>query len=100
MFFRDNTEIKNSDKYKVEIGERHAILTIKHSDRTDDGPYRLQCENDLGSDSAIIKLAINGSFGTFSRLRRFRIIAKLWLTTASWFQLNWSKWSLQANPFW
>jgi hypothetical protein len=59
-WFRNEQEVKNNDKYKVEIGERHAILTIKNADRTDDGPYRLQLENDLGTDSAIIKIAVNG----------------------------------------
>ena len=57
---RDNNELKNNEKYKIEIGERHAILTIKNADRSDDGPYRIQCENDLGTDSAIIKIAVNG----------------------------------------
>jgi len=59
MWLRESDEIKNSDKYKVEVGDRHAILTIRKADRTDDGPYRLQLENDLGSDSAIIKIAVN-----------------------------------------
>jgi len=59
-WLRGENEIKNSDKYKVEVGERHAILTIRNSDRMDDGPYRLELDNDLGTDSAIIKIAING----------------------------------------
>jgi len=59
---RGDNEIKNSDKYKVEVGERHAILTIRNSDRTDDGPYRLELDNDLGTDSAIIKVAVNGTY--------------------------------------
>ena len=58
---RGDNEIKNSDKFKVDVGERHAILTIRNSDRMDDGPYRLELENDLGTDSAIIKIAINGT---------------------------------------
>jgi serine/threonine protein kinase len=58
-WFRDNNEIKSNDKYKVEVGDRHAILTIRNGDRLDDGPYRLQLDNDLGTDSAIIKLAVN-----------------------------------------
>lgn len=27
----------------------------------DDGPYRLSLENDLGTDSAVIKIQINGN---------------------------------------
>jgi len=61
-WMRGDNEIKNSDKYKVEVGERHAILTIRNSDRMDDGPYRLELDNDLGTDSAIIKIAVNGTF--------------------------------------
>ena len=60
-WLRGENEIKNSDKYKVEVGDRHAILTIRNSDRMDDGPYRLELDNDLGTDSAIIKIAINGT---------------------------------------
>jgi len=59
-WMRGDNEIKNSDKYKVEVGERHAILTIRNSDRMDDGSYRLELDNDLGTDSAIIKIAVNG----------------------------------------
>ena len=60
-WMRGDNEIKTGDKYKVEVGERHAILTIRKGDRTDDGPYRLELDNDLGTDSAIIKIAINGT---------------------------------------
>ena len=60
-WLRGENEIKNSDKYKVEVGDRHAILTIRNSDRMDDGLYRLELDNDLGTDSAIIKIAINGT---------------------------------------
>lgn len=42
------------------MGERHAILTVHNAERKDDGPYRLQLDNDLGTDSAIIKVAVNG----------------------------------------
>ena len=59
-WLRGDNELKTGDKYKVDVGERHAILTIRNSDRMDDGPYRLELENDLGTDSAIIKIAING----------------------------------------
>jgi serine/threonine protein kinase/predicted RNA-binding protein with TRAM domain len=59
VWLRDGEELKNGDKYRIDIGDRHAILTIRKADRTDDGPYRLQLDNDLGTDSAIIKIAVN-----------------------------------------
>jgi len=59
-WLRDNDEIKSDAKFKVEVGDRHAILTIRNADRADDGPYRLLLENDLGTDSAVIKIAVNG----------------------------------------
>jgi len=67
VWMRDDKELKNNDKFKVEIGERHAILTIKNADRLDDGPYRIQCDNDLGTDSAIIKIAVNGEHSLVTR---------------------------------
>ena len=59
-WIRDGDDIKQGGKFRVETGDRHAILTIKGADKMDDGPYRLQLENDLGTDSAIIKIQING----------------------------------------
>ncbi|RUS77263.1 hypothetical protein EGW08_014977, partial [Elysia chlorotica] len=46
-------------RFHSEITERHAILTIKDASKLDDGPIRLQLENDLGSDSAVLKVQIN-----------------------------------------
>ena len=45
---------------QIELGERHAYLTIKKGMKSDDGPYRLTLDNDLGSDSAVINVNING----------------------------------------
>jgi len=59
-WLKDNVEIADNSKFKVELLERHAILTIYKAQRSDDGPYRLQLDNDLGTDSAIIKIAVNG----------------------------------------
>lgn len=61
-WLRDNNEIKSDAKFKVEVGDRHAILTIRNADRSDDGPYRLQLDNELGTDSAVIKIAVNGEW--------------------------------------
>lgn len=61
-WFRDNVEIQSNSKFKVELRERHALLTISNAVRSDGGVFRLQLDNELGSDSAIIKIAVNGEF--------------------------------------
>ena len=57
---RDTVEMKSGGRFNIEVGDRHAFLTIKAADKADDGPYRLVLENDLGSDSAVIKVQVNG----------------------------------------
>ena len=59
-WIRDSDELTNGGRYKIDVGDRHAFLTIKKADKADDGPYRLTLENDLGSDSAVIKVQVNG----------------------------------------
>jgi hypothetical protein len=44
------------------LQERHAILTIRDGSKLDTGPYRLLAENELGMDSAIIKIQISGMY--------------------------------------
>jgi hypothetical protein len=44
------------------LQERHAILTIRDGSKLDTGPYRLLAENDLGMDSAVIKIQISGMY--------------------------------------
>lgn len=61
-WFRDGEEIKGRN-YVQEVTDRHAILTIKEANKGNDGPYRLALENDLGTDSAIIKIQVNGELG-------------------------------------
>jgi serine/threonine protein kinase len=58
-WIRDTEELRNSGRYNIEVGDRHAFLTIKKGDKADDGPYRLTLENDLGTDSAVIKIQVN-----------------------------------------
>lgn len=50
----------SDDRFVQEVTERHAILTIKDASKLDDGPYRLQLENELGSDSSVLKVQVNG----------------------------------------
>lgn len=42
--------------------ERHAILTIRDVNKDDSAQYRVVADNDLGTDSAIIKIQISGNF--------------------------------------
>ncbi|KAL8565325.1 hypothetical protein ACOMHN_029021 [Nucella lapillus] len=57
-WLRDGEELRGS-RYHSDVTERHALLTIKDASKEDDGPYRLTLENNLGSDSAVIKIQIN-----------------------------------------
>lgn len=58
---RDNEEIESGVHYSVETGERHAILTIKQAAQEDNGNYRLIVSNELGEDTCVIKVQINGN---------------------------------------
>ncbi|MPC46234.1 Twitchin [Portunus trituberculatus] len=51
--------IESGSHYAVETQQRHAILTIRDVTNLDTGNYRLTAENELGSDSAIIKIQIS-----------------------------------------
>lgn len=46
--------------YALQVTERHAFLTIKEADKSDGGVYRLDLENQLGSDSANLTFTVNG----------------------------------------
>lgn len=59
---KEGEEIESGLKYDVSVGERHALLTIRDVHKYDNGPYRIVAENELGVDSAIIKVQINGTF--------------------------------------
>ncbi|KAG8238874.1 hypothetical protein J437_LFUL018785 [Ladona fulva] len=56
---REGETIESGGHYAVERKERHAILTIRDGSKIDSGPYRVTAENDLGMDSAIIKIQIS-----------------------------------------
>lgn len=59
MWVREGEIIETGGHYAVEVKERHAILTIRDGSKLDSGPYRITAENDLGQDSAIIKIQIS-----------------------------------------
>ncbi|XP_013785867.1 twitchin-like, partial [Limulus polyphemus] len=51
--------IESGAHYDIKVSERHAILMIRDVSKADNGPYRLVAENELGVDSAIIKIQIS-----------------------------------------
>lgn len=69
---RDGQELSSGGRHRVEVGERHAFLYIKAADKCDDGPYRLVLENELGQDSAMLKIQVNGE--SFIRLHLCNLV--------------------------
>lgn len=57
---KEGETIESGSHYAVDTQQRHAILTIRDVANLDTGNYRLTAENELGSDSAIIKIQISG----------------------------------------
>ncbi|UYV65935.1 unc-22 [Cordylochernes scorpioides] len=58
-WYRDNEEIERGGHYDIKVADRHVILTIHDVTFMDSAPYRLQAENELGTDSAIIRVQIS-----------------------------------------
>lgn len=58
-WIREGEAIESGGHYHCEVKDRHAILTIRDGSKLDSGPYRLQAENELGQDSAIIRIQIS-----------------------------------------
>uniref|UniRef100_A0A8D8XJT9 Twitchin n=1 Tax=Cacopsylla melanoneura TaxID=428564 RepID=A0A8D8XJT9_9HEMI len=58
-WYRDNEVIESGSHFHVETSERHAILTIRDASSVDTAPYRVVAENELGMDSAIVKIQIS-----------------------------------------
>lgn len=56
---KDGEDIESGGHFEVVVKERHAVLTIRDTSRLDGGPYRIHAENELGTDSAIIKVQIS-----------------------------------------
>ncbi|PAA47211.1 hypothetical protein BOX15_Mlig025270g1 [Macrostomum lignano] len=48
-----------SQKYDIELKERHCLLTINDLSRSDAGVYTLDLQNDLGTASATIEVKVN-----------------------------------------
>lgn len=60
LWQREGEMIESGSHYSVDTQSRHAILTIRDVNALDTGSYRLTAENELGSDSVIIKIQISG----------------------------------------
>merc|ERR1719431_1752602 len=56
---KDGETIESGAHYSVEQKDRHTILTIRDVTNIDNGTYRLTAENDMGSDTALIKIQIS-----------------------------------------
>ncbi|XP_047491377.1 twitchin-like isoform X5 [Penaeus chinensis] len=56
---REGETIESGGHYAVDTQQRHAILTMRDVNHLDTGSYRLTAENELGSDSVIIKIQIS-----------------------------------------
>ena len=57
---KEGDTIESGGHYSVEQQQRHAILTIRDVTNLDNGNYRITAENEMGSDSAVIKIQISG----------------------------------------
>lgn len=64
---REGETIESGGHYHVEVKDRHAILTIRDGSKLDSGPYRISAENELGQDSAIIKIQISGKLQCYRK---------------------------------
>lgn len=58
-WMREGEIIESGEHYDIQITDRHATLTIRDASKIDSGPYRLTAENELGQDTAIIKIQIS-----------------------------------------
>ena len=55
---KGNEELKPSDRVKMEVTPKHAVLTIKKADKNDEAPYRVEMENPAGKDKADLKTKV------------------------------------------
>jgi len=58
-WMKDGEKIESGAHFHVETKERHALLTIRDASQLDNGPYTIVAENELGMDSAILKIQIS-----------------------------------------
>ncbi|XP_018789320.1 PREDICTED: twitchin isoform X17 [Bactrocera latifrons] len=58
-WIREGETIESGGHYTVETKERHAVLIIRDGSKFDSGPYVITAENELGSDTATIRIQIS-----------------------------------------
>ena len=59
--------MKPSDRIKMEVTPKHAVLTVKEADKDDEAPYRVEMENPSGKDKADLKAEVNNKEGNFHK---------------------------------
>jgi hypothetical protein len=64
-FFND-TELKNSAKYKVEAKQNVFSLTVNKCDHPDVGTYRVQVDNGIDHTEQTAKLNVGGNYHSSS----------------------------------
>lgn len=67
-WFKDDEEIKSSDKYDISFKSNVAVLCIKSSQLTDSGRYSCQASNEAGRASCDVTVGILGGLDVQSSL--------------------------------
>ena len=62
-WFKGEEELKPSDRVKMEVTPKHAILTVKKADKDDEAPYRVEMENPSGKDHADLATSVKDKDG-------------------------------------
>ena len=60
--------MKPSDRVKMEVTPKHAVLTVKEADKDDEAPYRVEMENPSGKDQADLTAKVKDKDGKFYHL--------------------------------
>ncbi|GAB0086378.1 hypothetical protein DMENIID0001_004290 [Sergentomyia squamirostris] len=58
-WIREGEAIESGGHYHCEVKDRYAILTIRDGSKLDSGPYMIKAENELGQDTACIRIQIS-----------------------------------------
>lgn len=59
-WFKDDQEIKESDKYKLTCVEDKLTLEVLNCTADDEGMYKCEAENHCGSDMTMARLIVEG----------------------------------------
>ncbi|XP_033116214.1 twitchin-like [Anneissia japonica] len=57
-WYKDNRELKQSDRVSVETSETDTVIYNKKAERGDSGNYKINLENNRGSDSVNVKVTV------------------------------------------